>query len=689
MSAAAELIERIRENVPGVLRDVHAWLLHDSDKTPIYANGANRNGALDSEQDRAQLVPFDEAAAALKRNRRASGLGIALGEVPSEDLQIVGIDLDDCYRNDELDPRAAEILLAANSYAEKSPSGRGLHILGTGDIGTLKIAKGDAPGLELYSGSRYFTVTGQRINGAHVTDISEAGLLARRLFGADLNQHVGIPTPAQSDAANTVLNAIKTAGLYLRPGKGKHLIRCPWEARHSPNADGKRNTSSSEAAYFEPGAVIDGKTFAHGLFKCQHSHCDDRKLKDLREFLGLQKTDSGPLDAIRVAIRADLDAGASAIDSATPPRWIVPMVLPVAGANFAGPGGTGKTAAVMAEKVRITCGGALYGREVEMQGVSVLVTAEDGAAYARYVLQQMLQDGLACGQLPERAAAHAKADIRIIGWHRATYGPIVQVDQLGEMRRAPVYDLLLEMLASVRPVYVTLDPAVLFGPGERYGNDGDAYLAAMLHETALNLGACVQMIDHVAQSVARTGIIDQYAARGGTAKTDNARLARQLVRITPDAAENLALPLSIAPEDIAAGRILQLHTTKSNYAPMPPPAWLRRRRFWIEYLRAPNPDEAADRQSQERDLQVIADTAIVVQYVRDQLALGDGIRHTQRDLEDTRPADGDGQPLPRQRVRAAVRRAIATGLLKWQDLPIQERRGQRQTYLAPAPRAAE
>jgi hypothetical protein len=209
----------------------------------------------------------------------------------------------------------------------------------------------------------------------------------------------------------------------------------------------------------------------------------------------------------------------------------------------------------------------------------------------------------------------------------------------------------------------------------------------MLHESALSLGACVQLIDHVAQSVARSGIIDQYAARGGTAKTDNARLARQLVRITPDAAESLLVPPSITAEEIATGRILQLHTTKSNYAPMPPPAWLRRRRFWIEYLRAPNPEEAASRQIQEQGQQTLADAMAIVDYVRKQLATGDGIRCTQRDLESARPTRADGQPMPRQRVREAVRTAIAVGLLRSQPLPPQECHGQRKTFLAPSPEA--
>jgi putative DNA primase/helicase len=136
-----------------------------------------------------------------------------------------GIDLDHCAPGGQPDERSVEIMAGAGSYAEISVSGDGLHILGTGDIGTAKIKNGRAPGLEIYSGGRYFTVTGRHINRAGIADLSDGAALARKLFAApDKDSH------AQADpqsADDTLLNAIKGAGLYVRPGKGKHLIRCP------------------------------------------------------------------------------------------------------------------------------------------------------------------------------------------------------------------------------------------------------------------------------------------------------------------------------------------------------------------------------------------------------------------------------------------------------------------------------
>jgi hypothetical protein len=296
MNEKQVLIERVRENVPEVLRELPVWLLHGAGKTPIYVNGENRCGELDTPADRRNFVRFETAAEALQRVHRASGLGVALGEVPGEEFRLSGIDLDHCFQGGKLDERAVEVLCAADSYAEKSPSGEGLHILGTGDIGTLR-----TPGLELYSGARFFTVTGVRVNGAHISDITEGAAFARKRYCAPEQNGAGDRAPAPTcptDSDNQIVIALKAAGLYLRDGgNGKHLVRCPWEARHSPNEAGDRNTSSTEAAYFAPGAIVRNERLDHGMYKCLHAHCDDRHLKHLREFLGIARADGTNGDA--------------------------------------------------------------------------------------------------------------------------------------------------------------------------------------------------------------------------------------------------------------------------------------------------------------------------------------------------------------------------------------------------------
>lgn len=179
-------LDRCREAVPARLRELPVWLLWRSlpgdkkrRKVPYYASGTPRCGSLDSPADRSELVAFDEAAVAFALGTFA-GLGIALGEVPGEEVTLAGIDLDNLGERPEAEPRAAEILAAAESYAERSPSGRGLHILGT--VRAAVTVK--RPQLEVYSAARYFTVTGEPLNGALLADISAAIDVARRVFEA-------------------------------------------------------------------------------------------------------------------------------------------------------------------------------------------------------------------------------------------------------------------------------------------------------------------------------------------------------------------------------------------------------------------------------------------------------------------------------------------------------------------------
>jgi putative DNA primase/helicase len=175
----------LRANVPKELKAKRAWLLWKQGpapeagkkrrKVPCYASGVNRRGELDSPEDRAQLVTFDEAMAAYLKNDQWVGLGLALGR----DFDLSGIDLDDCVLDGALANKAQKIIDAAGGYTEISPSGKGVKIFGSGDIGTQG---NDKSGLELYSGGRFFTVTGAKVTGERPADLTAAAAMARELY---------------------------------------------------------------------------------------------------------------------------------------------------------------------------------------------------------------------------------------------------------------------------------------------------------------------------------------------------------------------------------------------------------------------------------------------------------------------------------------------------------------------------
>lgn len=388
--------------------------------------------------------------------------------------------------------------------------------------------------------------------------------------------------------------------------------------------------------------------------------------------------DSDPLAPIRAAIIADLEAGPGAIDAAVGPDWISYPRLPVAGSVLAAPGSTGKTTLVLAEMVHIAAGLELYGSPVDRPGHCVYVSAEDGAGYPRYLLQRILADGRDCGALRDAHVTAAKSAVRIIGWSRTKYGPIMAADQAGNTYVRPVWPLLLELLAPLSPSYVTIDPSVLFGPGERLGNDAAAAFAALLHETAQAISALVQMVDHVSQMVARTGTIDQYASRGGTGKVDESRLARQLVRVPPDTDQ--PMPPGLVSQDLTDGRVLQLVWTKPSYAPRPPVAWLRRRGHWFEHLRMPNAEEVTARRAQTAESAVLQAEEAVLAYVKARSEVGE--RLGAREIERSTIIDpGTGERLSVRKSAEAIRRLLASGKLVRREFTGSEKTGFKKDYI--------
>jgi len=105
------------------------------------------------------------------RTAYARGGYDGLGFVFVRELGLTAIDLDHCRDSStgEIDEWALNIIRKFNSYTEVSPSGEGVHILVKGSlpagvIGKKKNLKGKGyrplAAIEMYSGGRYFTMTG-------------------------------------------------------------------------------------------------------------------------------------------------------------------------------------------------------------------------------------------------------------------------------------------------------------------------------------------------------------------------------------------------------------------------------------------------------------------------------------------------------------------------------------------------
>lgn len=119
----------------------------------------------------------------------AQGRGLAgVGFVLTGDGEITGADLDDVRNPEtgEIVGWALEIVQIGETYAEVSPSGRGLRFFWRGKSKTIKK---DKYSVEIYSSGRYLTITGNHLAGTpeeiRAAPRTEAALIARALGGGN------------------------------------------------------------------------------------------------------------------------------------------------------------------------------------------------------------------------------------------------------------------------------------------------------------------------------------------------------------------------------------------------------------------------------------------------------------------------------------------------------------------------
>lgn len=138
------------ENIPQEMKKLPNWVLwryeeRDGRKTKI---PYSVTGARAKSNDPETWASFGEV---VRLAERYDGIGFMLGMSP-----YVGVDVDHCLDTAEKKMRAEQLVRDCNTYAEISPSGTGLHIIGKADL-----EKGfRSGGIEVYPSGRYFTVTG-------------------------------------------------------------------------------------------------------------------------------------------------------------------------------------------------------------------------------------------------------------------------------------------------------------------------------------------------------------------------------------------------------------------------------------------------------------------------------------------------------------------------------------------------
>lgn len=196
----AEVVEQIRRNFPAELVEhpQPRWVCWKYDlkrkgkpaKRPINPN----TGASASVDDPATWGTFEQAA-----KRYQSGGYDGIGYVFVQEDGLAGIDLDDAIVKDRVQDRAYDILQQfPGTYAESSVSETGIHILARNTAGVVGKRRNN---VEVYSGSRFFVVTGDRLGLRPSTITAHPDALARLL--ESLADDDPPPVEAQPQSAST------------------------------------------------------------------------------------------------------------------------------------------------------------------------------------------------------------------------------------------------------------------------------------------------------------------------------------------------------------------------------------------------------------------------------------------------------------------------------------------------------
>jgi P4 family phage/plasmid primase-like protien len=132
-------------------------------------------GCLESRADEKARREHKDNEGPIQPSHQATGLdgdGADLGQLPTSSRHVfsshddlVGVDLDSCFEEDgTLKPEAQNAINLLDSYTERSPSGKGLHIICRGHLpGSGHCDKKN--GREMYQQERFFTITADIVDG--------------------------------------------------------------------------------------------------------------------------------------------------------------------------------------------------------------------------------------------------------------------------------------------------------------------------------------------------------------------------------------------------------------------------------------------------------------------------------------------------------------------------------------------
>lgn len=338
------------------------------------------------------------------------------------------------------------------------------------------------------------------------------------------------------------------------------------------------------------------------------------------------------------------------------PKCIVEnMYYSDVGALFA-PGGVGKTTLKIYESICIALGRNLWGCPVINPGKTIIMTAEDSKDLILARMREMMNSM----RLTPIERGIVMSHIMVIDVS-GDIQRLAESDTANNLVITSLADSIVERYQNDHIAQFIFDPAIRFGPGERYINDGEDMIIIACRRIVRGLDCMVQIIHHTGKANARNGSLDQYSGRGGSAFSDGCRMVTVLSN--NGEMKNPPEGFELLPGD--SGFVMA--RPKLSYCKPQPNIWIRRHGWEFDYFteEVKSGDEILSRNMDR-----------IANFLRDELH--HGRKYSKKSLESTSLNE---LKMSRQELRATLSALEVCGRVVEKDLPEDERQGSRKHFL--------
>lgn len=492
---------------------------------------------------------YQQALGAVKAGKM-DGVGLAVHALT--DCEII-LDLDDCRdeHTGRLTPWAKEILDEAASYAEITPSGAGLRIIGRGDIGKqhrrFNNVDGHGGGLEVYTAGegRYITVTGLQAPGCwpHAGDIAElSSRLVQgngRLRPAQVEGEVEKPfEPAPAYQPGKIAQAV---GIGHRPGgrSEAELIQLI--------ADGAPEGERSERFHNACGWARRLHWTAERLEEVMRQHPDgiaakyltssDRLTAEIARCWGKVEPQSQANDGkekTAEAVPAILAAPYSWRDPGAIPRrqWLYGRHL-IRGfvSVTVAPGGVGKSSLTIADAISMICGRALIGTKPERALNVWIFNLEDPVEeIERRIAATCIRYGIRREDCGGDLYVNSGRDTSLV---------IARQERDGLVIMEPIIHAIIEQIKARQIDVLVIDPFVSSHQVTENDNGAIDLVAKLWAQIAHVTGCAIELVHHSRKTGGAEVTVEH--ARGAVALIAAARSARVLNPMTAEEASRAGI----------------------------------------------------------------------------------------------------------------------------------------------------